>query len=391
MSNRLKLQGFLFALISVVLFSGCSSQPQATTEDRATPTSRLSSPDDVDLERGLGGWGPARATFTNDQPADHPTFNSIIGSRYGDTRNFLQLKDKNASDSAYTDRLEGTPGNTYTALVWYENSASPSIKTPAKNVNLRIQAPATITGAAEISALISADNSDPKVVWDGAVIHLSDPKAAVALRYIPGSAQVRSTGKVDGQKLPESLFESGTKLGCDSLDGVIDGTAKCAGWVTFDFLLAQPNFTVTALVASSKDPTYAPSTDVRVGDTVTVRAEYKNTGSTQQDDVVLRVFSLPAGFQLVDGPVLMSTARTNGYVALSPGAAARIGGRGVNIGSYAPGGSNCFIKFSVRIADVPGHDFARDGQVYTYPVVTAETDNGTKHSGVKILVFGPQQ
>lgn len=354
-----------------------------------------SADESVDLTRGLGGWGPNRATFTMEKPAKYPTLNSIIEGgdtrNYGDTRNFLQVKEKDGPQAKFTDHLNGVPGKTYTAMIYYENSASPSTAERAENVSLRVQAPATFTGAGELTALISADNTRPKEVWDGAVIQLPDAQTSVALRYVPGTAVVHSRGDVDGKQLPTSLFAGGAKLGCKSFDGVLDGTGECAGYVTFDFVLDQPNFTVTTLASSSTPLALAPSVEAHLGDTVTIRTLYKNTGTTIQNDVVLRIVDLPLGMQLADSPVLVANSATDGRYQPLPGdSGARLAARGLNVGSYAPGGT-CYIKFSARIVEVPGHDFAQDGQVYRYPLLAAETNNGIKQGGVKILVFGPQQ
>jgi uncharacterized repeat protein (TIGR01451 family) len=343
------------------------------------------------LERGLGGWGPERPTFTADQPSDYPVFNSIVGSGYGDKRNFLSVKEKDAPDTAYSDRLEVSPGRTYTGRIYYENAASPSVMTSAENAKVHLQAPATMTGAGELFAIISADNTEPSRVWDGAVLHLPDPSTAVALRYVPDSAVIHTTGKLDGQKVPETIFSEGAKLGCDSFDGTVNGKRECEGYVTFDFFLAQPNFTVTTLVASSGNPSLAPAAEVTVGDTITFRTEYKNTGTTLQNDVVLRISDLPPGFEIVDSPVLMSNSASQGYVQLNSTSARRLADVGLNIGSYAPNGGNCYIKFSVKITDIPGHDFSREGQIYTFPTIAAQTNNGTKRSGAKVLVYGNLQ
>lgn len=391
LSKLLKRKVLLLALIFTVSLVGCSSPSREGGHGDALESPRSSTQEAVDLTRGLGGWGPTRATFTMEKPAKYPTLNSITGSNYGDTRNFLRVKEKDAPNGKFTDRLDAVPGKTYTAMIYYENSASPSTAERAENVNVRVQAPATFTGAGEITALISADNTRPKEVWDGAVIQLPDPETAVALRYVPGTTLVHSRGEVDGELLPDSLFVRGAKLGCKSFDGVLDGTGECAGYVTFDFVLAQPNFTVTTLASSSTAAALAPSAEARLGDIVTIRTQYKNTGTTIQNDVVLRFRDLPRGMQLVDSSVLLAnSASGGGYKPLSAESGARLAARGLNVGNYPPGGA-CYVKFSVRIADVPGHDFAQDGQVYRYPSLAAETNNGTKESGAKILVYGPQQ
>lgn len=386
-----KIFAAILALLCVISSGGCTSQ---TSESAAKPRSDHGSTDaeKIDLERGLGGWGPKRPTFTTGKPADYPVFNSIIDGWYGDSRNFLRIKDKNSSNRDYSDRLEASPGGTYTAMAFYENAASPSVGTSAKNTRLQIQAPATITGVGEIFAIISSDNAAPSRVWDGAVVHLPTPTTGVALRYVTDSAVIRTKGRIDGQKVPESIFsKEGALLGCDFFDGTLNGKGECAGYITFDFVLDQPDFTVTTLAASTEERSLAPAVEVKVGDVVTLRAEYKNTGTTLQNDVVIRVVDMPPGLQIVDSPVLMSTNTTKGYVELKSTSAARLAERGLNIGSYAPHGGNCYIKFAVRIADISGHDFGRDGQIYIWPTVTVETNNGTKKSAAKILVYGNLQ
>lgn len=387
-SFRLKVAA-LAVLISLTLSTGCSNQ---ASDQESTPSSNLGSPasDKVELERGLGGWGPERATFTDDRPADHPVFNSITGGSWGDERNFFQVKESGAPNTVYSDALDVSPGKNYTGIIRYSNAASPSVKTPARNTKIQIQAPGTMTGVGGLSASISSDNTEPAKVWDGAVLRLSDPTAAVALRYVQDSAIIHTRGKLDGQKMPESIFSEGAQLGCDSFDGTLDGKGECAGYVTFEFRVDQPNFTVTALAAPPGNSSLAPAAEVKVGDTVTIRAEYKNTGTTQQDNVVLKVANLPQGMQMEGSPVLVSNSTTNGYTALNSASAGRLAKEGINVGSYAPGAS-CYIKFKATIADVPGHDFGRDGQIYTYPTIAAETNNGTKQSGVKVLVYGHLQ
>src|SRR3546814_281355 len=147
--------------------------------------------------------------------------------------------------------------------------------------------PAVVSGSANVQALLSADNATPAVVWDGFTVVLPDPTHQVALRYVPDSATIHTGGDADGQpvNIDELVGEEGALLGCDVLDGKLPSADDCSGYVTFRFVVDQPNFTIDA-AARLKDSgaPYANHVDVPPGDVVEVRLTYTNTGTTQQND-----------------------------------------------------------------------------------------------------------
>lgn len=77
-------------------------------------------------------------------------------------------------------------------------------------------------------------------------------------------------------------------------------------------------------------------------------------------------------------------------MALSCTATKSTSGEMINIGSFAPG-SNCFVKFRIKMVEVPGHDFSKDGQISRPLQVAAETANGTKVGVAKVLIYGTLQ
>ena len=151
---------------------------------------------------------------------------------------------------------------------------------------------------------------------------------------------------MNGQKLPSSLLTTGTKLGFNALDGVLPGCNEFAGYVTFRFKVGQPNFEVTKQVSNIGMNAFAKSVNAKAGAEVEYKIQYKNTGTVQQDNVVIRDV-LPEGVSYVAGSTKLASSASNGqYAAVSDNIVAR----GINIGSYAPNGGNAFVKFTAKIA-----------------------------------------
>ena len=76
---------------------------------------------------------------------------------------------------------------------------------------------------------------------------------------------------------------------------------------------------------------------------VTYKVEYRNAGSTQQDNVQISV-AIPSGSEYIMGSAFISNSVTQGqWQHTNDG----ITSLGLNIGSYTPGG-NAYLKFQVR-------------------------------------------
>jgi hypothetical protein len=76
---------------------------------------------------------------------------------------------------------------------------------------------------------------------------------------------------------------------------------------------------------------------------LTYKLKYKNTGSTQQDNVLIAM-QIPGGSEYVMGSTYIATSVTHGEWKLTNDG---IAGRGLNVGSYNPGGT-VYLKFKVR-------------------------------------------
>lgn len=338
---------------------------------------------------GLGpvvdAWGPSdRPTYTTASPAPHVTFNSITNNpAYGDERNFFRIKDA-ATSGTYTDELKVEPGKTYRGYIYVHNNASKVLndaahdyKGIALNTQLRVSLPNSVTPGtkARINAYITADNAQPKQVWDEAYMTAD---SAVAIRYVPNSAKYYNNGPTNGATIADSFLTTGAPLGFDSLNGRLPGCNEYSGYILFDFVVDKPDFTFKKQVAKDGTNQWGDSVTAKPGEKVNFLLTYQNTGTTQQNNVILRD-TLPTGMNYVAG----STIVTN---SVSPNGAKGADGvttaTGINYGSYAPRG-NLFVQFS---ATVPSADKLKCGKNELVNTGQVSTENGRKDGTAKVIV-----
>lgn len=295
-------------------------------------------------------WGPAnRPTFTVQKPADYVTFNSITNNpRHGDERNFVQIKEKNASDASYVEKLDIKEGKTYTVFMYFHNNAAENLNLIAENTMARVQLPGSAKAGQDtrITGFISASNARPQQVWDEVYVK-SDKN--LTLQYIAGSAKIYSKGAVNGQTLSNELFGKGALLGYNALDGKVPGCHNFAGYLTFDFRVVGENppktdFNVEKLVAPFGSNNFTKSVNAKTGDKVDFRIQYKNVGNLEQAKVVVKD-TLPAGLELVPGSVKLANKNTGGKYTNLPD---NLTSNGQEIGTYNPG-ANAYIQFTAKV------------------------------------------
>lgn len=333
----------------------------------------------------LFAWGPSdRPTYTFNNPAGHVTFNSITDNPgHGDERNFVQIKDVTAG-TRFVENVDFVPGHEYEVYSFYHNNAASNLNESgvgvAKDAQMRIQMPAEVKSNENVAVtgIITASNAVPAKVWDEA--YGKATSGDVVLRYVQDSATIHNNGTTNGQKLPSTLLTTGTNLGFNALDGVLPGCNEFSGYVTFRFKVGQPNFEVSKTVSTFGANKFVESVTAKAGDQVEYKIQYKNTGSTQQDNVVIRD-ELPAGVTYVPGTTKLATGLSNGYETVSDNVVAR----GINIGSYAPNGGNAFVKFTAKIAD--NSKLAVCGKNTLTNKATAETPNGSKSDTADVVVM----
>lgn len=325
-------------------------------------------------------WGPSRATFTTASPADYITFNSITDNpSHGDERNFVQVREATASNTTYADSISLSAGKEYVVYMYFHNNAAANLNLTALNTTARAEVPAVVKQGASAKAVgyISASNANPTQVWDD-ITFQNKTAGDIALRFVPGSATIHSFGAVDGKTLGDSIVTTGSKLGYNSLDGKVPGCNQYAGYVTFRVKADQPNFEITKQVRLAGTTDWSESVKANPGDTVDYLIGYKNTGTTQQNNVVLKD-TLPAGITYVAGSTVLKNATYPNMKTLSDNLTTSTG---INIGSYTAG-SNAFVRFSAKVAS---KDKLSCGNSTLTNTVKAETANGSKTDTAKVTV-----
>lgn len=331
-------------------------------------------------------WGPDRPTFTIEKPADYVTFNSITNNpAYGDERNFVRIKEATAPASAFSDDTKVQPGKEYEVYVYFHNNASKTLndaahgkKGIAQNARLRMAMPGGLKAGERtgITGYISADNANPGTVHDNSYMTAT---ADVALRYIPGSAVVKSKGGVNDKKLPDALFSAtGTHLGYDSLNGLLPGCNEYSGYVTFKFRADAPNFTIKKQVRKAGEKEWKDKIVAKLGEKVDFLISYQNTGTVQQDNVIIKD-ALPGGMSYVAGSTILANSKHPTGTPDKDGVTTT----GANIGSYAPRG-NAALRFSATIDKL---EKCGTNELVNYGTII--TPNGNKQATATVMVENP--
>lgn len=293
-------------------------------------------------------WGPDRPTFTVEQPATHVTFNSITNNPIdGDERNFVRIKD--TSTNTWTDDVVVQPGKEYKVRMVVHNNAADNLNLKAVNTVVKAAVPTTTGKSIDISGFVSADNAQPREVWDE--VHLTSTQD-FNLAYVAGSARIYNNGYAanGGASLPDSIVTSaGAKMGYAAAgDGIIPGCFKYLSYVEFTVKpqfapTTTSDFTVAKTVSKHDAFAWGETYAAQPGELVDFRIKYSNTGSTQQDNVIVKD-TLPAGLSYVAGTTkLYNSVNPNGK-ALSD----NVTTNGVNIGSHAAGASS-FVVFTAKV------------------------------------------
>lgn len=331
-------------------------------------------------------WGPnSRPTFTTQKPATYVTFNSMTNNpRHGDERNFVQIKDKNASDASYVEKINIKEGKQYTVFMYFHNNADEGLNLIARNTRARVQLPKLAKAGQDtrITGFISADNAQPGQVWDEVYVKADKN---LTIQYIPDSAKIVSKGAVNGKTLSNELFSNGALLGYYSLNGEVPGCHNYAGYLTFDFRVIgdtapKPDFTVEKVVAPFGSNNFSKSIKVKTGDKVDFRIGYKNTGNVEQAKVVVKD-TLPAGLELVPNSVMLANKNTSGKYTKLPN---NLTSNGQEIGTYEPN-ANAYIQFTAKVTKTIDNCAPAQTLTNSVAVITA---HGQKSDRASVVVEG---
>lgn len=176
------------------------------------------------------GWGPDRPTFTVDDAATYPVFNSITdNSVFGDERNFVNIRRADA-ENVWFDDLWAEPGDELFMRVYVSNSGLKNSESDP--VQEAIQQARIELGLSEgddewsVFGTLSAVNA--QTVWDGATIH-TDPGVDVVMDATTAKVETNA-GTRD---LPAEAFDpEGALLGYERADGIVRPVYEEAAYVT---------------------------------------------------------------------------------------------------------------------------------------------------------------
>ena len=328
-------------------------------------------------------WGPSRTTYTIENPATKVTFNSITNNPIdGDERNFARTVE---TSDPVGDVANVEAGKTYTIRMVVHNNAADNLNLKAINTRAMVGVPSTIGKTLSVTNYVSADNADPKQVWDE--VNFKSDKD-FSLVYVAGSARIYNNGYAaggSGQPLSDSLVTSaGSVLGyAKAGDGIIPGCFKYLSYVEYKVkpqFASTPDFSIVKDVRKSGTTTYSQTANVNPGDKVDFRIAFKNTGETTLENVIIKD-TLPAHMTYVAG-----TAKLQNVNYVYPNAYSlneKLFSEGSNIGTYTVG-ANAFVTFS---ALVNTNDKLSVCGINTLTnVAKAETDYGNKSDDAVVTV-----
>lgn len=330
-------------------------------------------------------WGPERPTFTGAHPAPYVTFNSITDNPdVGDERNFVRIRP--AGQGTYGENVNLQAGQTYDVMVYYHNNAASGLNASgagiARDVMLRMQMEAKVAAnsSTKVSGFITSSNAKPTEVYDSANL-TNTSGGTMDLSFVAGSAKVTSNGAVNGATLPNNVFTTGTPLGFDALNGTLPGCNEFAGYVIFQVKAHQPNFTVSKQVHKSGTTGWKEKEAVNPGDNVDFLITYKNTGTTVQNNVVLKD-TLPQGLTYVSHTTYVANT-TNPQGLLLDAKSDTATTTGANIGNYAPGAA-AYVKLTAKVAN--NDQLPACGPNKLVNKAEIQTDNGNKSDTAEVTV-----
>lgn len=165
------------------------------------------------------GWGPARDTYTIQNPSPVITFNSITDNpNFGDERNFVGAKSiEEKSADGWSDDITIDKSGKYYLRIYIENSSADNLNQIAQNTRIYFNIPDYESNRLQIDGYIESDNSVPTQIYDQVVFN-SDKKFKI--EYIPGSAKYENNNFTDGIKLSDDIINSnGVLVGYDQMNG----------------------------------------------------------------------------------------------------------------------------------------------------------------------------
>lgn len=333
------------------------------------------------------GYGPERPTYTTQNAAPHITFNSITNNAaYGDERNFLSVKDGSLTGPGNwkdTTNVEVKNGKEYWVRVLVHNNAKPQLNLVATNTRVAVSVPTAFSNKITIDGYVRADNSQPKEVWDNAVL-TSDKKFNIA--YVAGSAKYfNHKNLTTGFNLSDNIVTNGGALvGFEKMDGRVQGCYEYSGYAVFKIKIVtdSPDFTVEKSVRLHGTDKWHKDITAKPGQKVDYEIAYTNTGDSNQLNVVAQD-NLPKGVKYHNGSTTIKNSANPNGDGLSVKSNDLVSSKGINFGNYAPT-ANAYIRFTATLPKE--QDLAACGKNKLVNTGTVATENGEKSDTATVTV-----
>lgn len=293
-------------------------------------------------------WGPSRPTYTIEKPADHITFNSITNNpNYGDERTFFDAKPaSNTGSGGFKDLTKVSDGQEILVRTYVHNNAAANLNKVATDTKVRISLPGGNEKTMRMFSYVSSPDAQPVEVYDHTDLYGDE---RFQLEYVPGSAVSYTNAVPSGIKLSDSIVTSGAKIGYTQADGRVPGCFEYTSIVTIKVKVKMeqktPNFTVNKTVAKDGG-SWKENIAVTPGEKINYRIEFKNTGETQLNNVVVKD-QLPAHMSYVAGTTKLYNATNPKGTSVADGV---VGANGIEIGDYAPG-ANAIVVFKAQVGE----------------------------------------
>lgn len=333
-----------------------------------------------------GGWGPPRDLYSYGDTIDHVTLNSIVDSpTYGDERDFTLVGHVDTPPEEYISDILLQAGETYVVYTRFSNNATGDGKDYfATNVKVQSSIPESFVGEDFVYSTITSDNASPNKIWDGVRLRAPSADESFALRYVPNSAVLHTDGEANGTPLSDDLYLKGALIGFNQLDGILPPGEDFSGYVSYQFVADQPDFTVNVEAKPKGTSTdYSSTSTTREGETLLVRVTYTNTGTVTIDDVVVTV-KLSEPFQHIRKSArLINSTYPDGLDLRND---EHLTAGGFNIGEYAPG-ETAVIEFEILNYDANALLGSDQRWLVLEDIATVHSPNGTKSADLRLVVI----
>jgi uncharacterized repeat protein (TIGR01451 family) len=369
--HRVRSLVFIFAVVWIM--SGPdAAPPKGTASPNAT--------DGVDLTMPEAGWGPERPMYRNDAPPSTAVMNSMIDDPIaGDERSFLALRVVGDETWTFGGPLQVQAGGRYEASISFHNDVRPDSPSVSRDTRVAATLPATVDGRERINAVVTSGTAEPP--WVSRSLVIATLSSAVAIRIATETTKLYTRRAPAGIPVQagELFSQRGVLVGCDGMTGDVTGEDDCRGEVRFQFVADQPNFTVTQRAAKHASNRYEYAPRATTGDELDLKIKYKNTGTVQQDNVVIK-YELPNQLSSVPGTTFLANDATGGKWRYTDNDG--VIRRGLNLGSHAPDSAS-YVRLTVLVARDAD---LRCGINQIVGTATAETENGSKSHQLTIEI-----